>query len=137
MFMLTEDAKPRFAIWLPLLIAFLLLMFAVTGQAQTKVVSKDTSTDSKLMQILKMKLEQAAVISQINQFQKQELEPAMDKAIAADTILKQKQEMLTKASEELKKMQETYKATKESLEKETGCILKEDTMVLDCTNEAK
>lgn len=135
MFTLTEDAKARYSILLPALVVLMLLVFAITGSAQTKVVSKDTTTDAKLVQILKMKLEQASVISQINQFQKQELEPAMDKAIAADTVLKQKQEMLTKASEELKKMQEAYTAAKESLESETGCILKEDTMSLDCSEE--
>lgn len=139
MFALTKEDKPVFALVLPVLVVILLLAFAATGHAQSRVVGPNdvSNTDAQVMNLVRSKLKQVQLINEVNAFNVEEVQPARDKAIAANVDFEQKQEMLQKAGEELKKMQEEYSASKKALEEKTGCIINEETMILDCTKEDK
>jgi len=139
MFTLTKEDKPVFALLLPALIIILLLAFVSTGQAQTQIVGSndESNNDALILDLVKSKLRQVQLINEANKFSVEEVQPAKDKAIAANADFEQKQEMMQKAGEELKKMQEEYSFAKKTLEEKTGCIINEETMVLDCTKEDK
>lgn len=139
MFTLTKEDRPVFALALPVLVVVLLLAFAISGHAQSQVVGSNAAsdTDTLMLDLMRSKLQQMQLINEVNKFSVEEVQPARDKAIAANDDFEQKQEMLQKAGEELKKMQEEYSSTKNTLEEKTGCIINEETMVLDCTKEDK
>ena len=134
MFTLAQEDKKVFAIWLPILVVILLFVFAITGSAQTNVVENSATVgkEATIVKLATLRLQAIQMINEVNRFNTEEVQPALDKAIASNTVLEQKQEMLKKAGEEIAKLQTEYKTAKDTLEKETGCILIEDTMSLDC-----
>jgi len=132
MFKTIVEDKLVFALWLPILVAVLLTIFAATGSAQTKVVASPDINVESAGDLLKLKLKSIQMLNEINRFNVEELEPARDKAIAATTLFQEKQQMLQKAAKEVQTIQEQYTKAKEELESKTGCIMNEETMVLDC-----
>lgn len=135
MFKTIVEDKLVFALWLPILVAVLLTIFAATGSAQTKVVGSPDINVESAGDLLKLKLKSTQMLNEINRFNVEELEPARDKAIAATTLFQEKQQMLQKAAKEVQTVQEQYTKAKEELESKTGCIMNEETMVLDCTED--